>query len=269
MKIIASCLLIVASLAVASALAVRPTCPEWTLTDAALIADSLFTPNVLHYNKVDVMSGNPVGPYYSIDEAAGCRWRENSNFLCHLIIYKNSARTQQIGTGVMSSNNLIRNNDAHNTSGGFVQFSTTITLAASELPNPSNVNAPENRNFKSQNTMVYFQPKVVYPDAPAEPIANRIRNRSGRLFLTLWGSDGYNAASDSFDAATRGTGVDFEGELICPDNPPPVIPGCPCEDPVQIHSVSRGCIRPNVEIVRRSDGTCIELGFEESTVCPV
>jgi len=67
----------------------------------------------------------------------------------------------------------------------------------------------------------------------------------------LQGSDGYLSGSDSFDPNTRGTGIDFQGELTCEDAPP-VIPGCPCEEEGGVFSVNRGCIRDNVEIARRS-----------------
>jgi len=237
-------------------------CPEYALDDHSLPALALFTANVFHYNKDNLMSGNPVGPYYGIDEAAGCSWRPNGAFSCHLRIYTSAAKTRQIGTGLMSSNNLIWNNDAFNTSGGFVNLTTTISgLLASEYPNSANADAPENRNFKSQTRLLYFKPQVVYPDAPADPIANRVLSQAGQQYLALWGSDGYNAASGQYDAALRGTGIDFMGHLTCPDNPPPVIPGCPCEDPAQIFSVDRDDIVHGQEISRRSSGTCIELHF--------
>jgi len=108
----------------------------------------------------------------------------------------------------------------------------------------------------SQSRTIHFQPRVVYPDSPATPIANRVANIGGQLYLTLWGSDGYVSGSDSYDAAQRGTGIDFMGHLTCPSTPPPIIPGCPCEDETQIFSVPRSQIQSGVEISRRSVSRC-------------
>jgi len=74
MKILLIAIFLAAALQSASGLAVQPTCPQWSLNDAALIPDALFTANVFHYNKADVMGGSPVGPYFGIDESAGCTW---------------------------------------------------------------------------------------------------------------------------------------------------------------------------------------------------
>jgi len=150
------------SVATVAGLAVQPTCPEWALDDASLPSLQQFTANVFHYNKDNVMSGSPVGPYFSINEAAGCTWyvlafehlysakwlylcshpyirqllylsslyrRENGAFNCNLIIYSSAARSRQIGSGLLSSTNLIWNHDAFNTSGGSVTLTTNINSA--------------------------------------------------------------------------------------------------------------------------------------------
>jgi len=88
----------------------------------------------------------------------------------------------------------------------------------------------ENLNFQSQSKQVYFQPKALWPQQPPY-IANLITDipqagSSTEGFLTLWGSSGYDAGSDSFLQALRGLGVDFRGRVICPGQPtqPPTQP---------------------------------------------
>jgi hypothetical protein len=148
-------------------------------------------------------------------------------------------------------------NDAFNSSGGYLTFSSTFTAAAPAA-------SAEYQNFRNQTSLLYFIPGPV--NGPTAAIANRVESINGQLYLTLWGSSGWNPDTEQFEAAGQGTGFDFRAHLVCPNNPPPIIPGCPCEEPASLHTVSRGCIQDGVPI-RVTGNACVSLSFSEELSC--
>jgi hypothetical protein len=207
-------------------------CPNgagFTVSSSNLPSAEDFLLNALHYNKNNLQSGTPLGPYFSIDASKPSSFFPNASFSASLLIYGDQARSQLIGTGTLSSDELTV--DASGFAGGFAQLSTRFSV----LLFPTGA---ENQNFRNQDVTLYFERKNVHssPSNPSVSIANRLATINGRQFLTLWGSNGWNAALGRFEQANAGAGIDIRFELTCPDNPPPIIEGCPCESNVQLQS---------------------------------
>jgi len=207
-------------------------CPSgqgFTLSTQNLPSAEDFLLNTLHYNKNNLMSGTPLGPYFAIDASKPSSFFPNGSLDASLLIYGDLARTQLIGTGTIHSDEL--DVTAAGFAGGYMQLSTRFTT----LLFPT---GDQNANFRNQDSTVYFQPQNVHssPSNPSVSIANRFTSINGGLYLTLWGSSGWNAGTQMYDVATRGTGIDLRFAASCPNNPPPIIEGCPCDSNVQTQS---------------------------------
>jgi hypothetical protein len=231
-----------------SALNLPSPCPQYSLSNSNLGSTPGFVQNVLHYNALNLMSGSPVGPYFSFNEGPNCYWIPNSTLSCGLTIYEDAARSNQIGTGSISGNNFAIVNGYI---GGDVTLSYTITGALlGSYPSPN--------LFQSQTTTVHFKPERTSPTDLNQPaIANLVKYaadlQSGTL--TLWGSNGWNGST--FSGHT--TGVDLRASLVCVTNPPIEVPCVPA--PGSSYSVPYGCAQSAQSIRFRSTSTSIGLSF--------
>jgi len=140
---------------------------------------------------------------------------------------------------------------------GCLSFSSSFSVLHSKL----GYSEAEMANFRNTNTTICFRRRAEMSDAGV-PFANAVVNNSGLAILTLWGSNGYVAASDSFDGSTRFTGFDGRFVLECPTDPP-IIVGCPCADGRGLWSFDYDCIQNGVAIEVSSPGTCLSLDFAE------
>jgi hypothetical protein len=251
-------MIFVASLmiAVASAAIDVSVCPDngghLQLSDTGLSATPGFTPNLLFYNGggQDLKSGSPRGPYFSF--ADNCYFVPNSTLNCDLILYRDSAHTQQIGTGNLFSESLALG-AAYSSSiyfiGGSARLRTHITDTSS-APTPD-------VNFHDLDTTIYFQPQDVHPTGGTLVVNTVAFSSSESGILSLWGSNGWNGSE--YDFETRTTGVDFRGNFFCP--PPPIVPCPPCSNPADNFVVASSGITNGVPLTRSSSDTCITLSF--------
>ena len=133
-------LLFLAMLAVgAMGLAVQPSCPEFQILGTQLGDTPQMIQNALHYNKDNVMSGSPVGPYFNIGNR--CSWRLNGAFYCELSLFADQAKLLPIGSATLSSASLsVTDQNGLHLVGGYMNFTSTITTL--RLPNSGNPSAP-------------------------------------------------------------------------------------------------------------------------------
>jgi hypothetical protein len=245
--------------AVASAAIDVSVCPDnaghLQLSDTGLSATPGFTANVLFYNGggQDLKSGSPRGPYFSFDN--NCYFVPNSTLNCDLVIYRDEAHTQQIGTGNLFSDSLALG-AAYSSSiyyiGGSARLRTHITDSSS-APTPS-------VNFRDLDTTIYFQPQRVHP-ASGTPLVNTVAFSSSESgTLSLWGSNGWNGSE--YDADTRTTGIDFRGNFFCPPVTPPIETCPPCSSASDNFRVASSAITNGESLTRSSSGSCITLAFD-------
>jgi len=226
---------------------------------------AVFVPNELHYNVGNLMGGSPDGPWFDIEPSSPCVWFPNGEWHCKLRLYSSPSlgAANLIGNATIDSSFFQLNADQYNTSGGFISYSQYISPAISAgFPSTAAY-----VNFRSLTTQVYFQPEQVWPPTGV-PLVNRVENIGGTLYLSLWGSNGWNNSTQQFDNASVGTGMDVRFGLTCPTStPPPIIPGCPCDDPAAVFNLNYGCVQYGVP-VRRTGQFCVELSFNDALSCP-
>jgi len=260
-------LLVVAQAAIITPQPPAP-CTFFAMSSTGLTSIANWLPNVMFYNANDLMSGSPVGPYFSLDAGTDC-WlnlnTSNSGLRCNISLYADSARSQRIGSGLLQSTSLqigaVQN--GFQLIGGYVSLSTSITNPPATLPQPS-------VNFLSRSSVpIYFEYKQVVPGSGNGPaVANGIRySDSNHGQFTLWGSNGWDAASSSYSGA-RTTGLDFQASLVCaPFAPPPTTgrptnPGvCVCEDAAAHFTASTSELAAGGTIRHTAAGTCARLTF--------
>ena len=229
----------------ALAVAAQAECTKYELDDAGIYGSNFFPsflPNLLHYNNVHLMSGVN-GPWFTIDESAGCSWVVNGLFNCNFKIFSETQRTNPIGTATLVCPDLVKNNDAANSTGGACVLTTVFSTA---YPN-------ENRNWRDQSAQVYFEPRIVH--SAGQAVANRIFPHSnGKNYLLLWGSDAWTGSN--YNGPNRGTGIDIGANLTCVVEPP-FVPPC-CDEAFPDATAADIASGP---VTRTGTGKCVALTF--------
>jgi hypothetical protein len=228
-------------------------CQQYLLSSSNLGATPGFLPNILFYNAGNLMGGNPQGPWFSLNSGLNCFWAPDAHLSCPITLYQDSARTQVIGSGSLSTNSTYKLHQLNGFVGGDLILSYNI-VAGSVTTNPS-----PNTNYVSRETIIHMEAKQTYPDpSTLQPaVANKAilsaDQQSG--MLTLWGSNGWTGTQ--FSGQT--TGFDFRATLTChvPETPPVIEPCVPA--PGSAFSVPYGCVGQTIRF--HSSTTSIGLSF--------
>lgn len=234
-------------------------CPN----NAGYTVDSLNAPsaedfllNTFHYNKLDLQNGSPKGPYFAIDSSKTSSFFPNGSFDASLLLYADQAHTQQIGTATLHSDLLSSTGDANQFLGGDMLVSTHFTTLLFPASDATHA------NFRDQTTTVHFQEQNVHssPSNAAVSIANRLQLIGGKLYMTLWGSSGWNSTLGQFQQSGQGLGMDLRFGLSCPSSPPPppIIEGCPCDSNLQTETY--GSYQEGT-LITKTGSPCVSLAW--------
>jgi len=225
-------------------------CAQYLLSDSALGSTPGFLPNLLFYNAGSLMSGSPQGPWFKFQQGLNCYFIPNTTLTCPITLYQDSARTQAIGSGSLSTDATHQLFVQNGFIGGDIVLSYTINSGA-VTTNPSPAT-----NYQSQTTVIHFEPHQTYP-ATGAAVANLAQYSADRQsgVLTLWGSNGWNGSA--FSGQT--TGLDFRATLSCPQTPP-IIPPC-SPAPGSSFTAPYGCVAANQPVRFHSSTTSIGLSF--------
>jgi hypothetical protein len=246
--------------ALASAAIIRtevpiPPCDQFLLKDDQLYSPKDLLANSLSYNVLDLINGNPPGPFFNLVTGPNCYWIPNSEFRCNVEFFYDPERTWRIGSGRIYSPSLQLNQDTFHTAGGYLYLDTTMTLEPWYLPsNP--------RNFLTQHAVeLYFEKRIIM-NSDGTAYSNRVQVQvvgsppRNNTYLSLWGSNGWDANAQRYlSGEYRGTAMDLRIRLECP--PENTCVGGNCTSVI----INAYDLSPT-EIVRSSQDTnCIVVHF--------
>jgi hypothetical protein len=245
------------------------------------------------------MTGNPEGPWFLPEP--GCLWTLNGPLNCPVKLFSDSAYTDQIGNGTVTSP-LLSFNPITRIVGGDLFLTTSFESGYDADAEHPGVATHKLVNFRpTTNKHLTCRATREFPPTnnPPETIANALTHDGTQWILTLWCSNGYNNATGEFVAANAGTAFDFRAPLNCtnittctPDCPPLTcggdgcggrcqcpentfcardftcvdrnIPPCPCPN---IRFVSRDCLTIGGGVDQTvPDQTCVRIEFVDGSI---